>query len=71
MVDEIMEVVDLTEIMFDLVGTPGVDGLSVEQVCKAIGLGYALFVCKVLSRHCPLFLKSLSVTLFTSAAHSA
>ena len=27
-----MEVVDITDIMFDLVGTPGVDGLSVEQV---------------------------------------
>ena len=26
-----MEVVDLTPIMFDLVGTPGTSGLSVEQ----------------------------------------
>ena len=30
-VDETMELVDLTDIMFDLVGTPGQNGLSVEQ----------------------------------------
>ena len=31
-VDETMELVDLSELMNNLVGTPGVNGLSVEQV---------------------------------------
>ncbi|KAG1677137.1 hypothetical protein FOA52_000943 [Chlamydomonas sp. UWO 241] len=30
-VDQVVELVDLTEIMFNLVGTPGMTGLSVEQ----------------------------------------
>ncbi len=33
-----MEVVDITENMFCLVGTPGVDGLSVEQVCPFVSI---------------------------------
>jgi ABC-type multidrug transport system ATPase subunit len=30
-VDEVLDLVDLTELMFDLVGLPGQSGLSVEQ----------------------------------------
>ena len=39
--DEVLDIIDMMDIMYNLVGTPGVNGLSVEQL-KRLTIGVEL-----------------------------